>query len=234
MWSLPNISRLNAVAAAEKSDIERQAENHTLPDGRHAECEHCQKPATVSYLWYDPFSDDPKGVLHLCEEHDNHYGYSDEGYFTCYDCYRVHIDHYTWERYQVITEGGDTLCINCAAKREIADPDNWIKLTPEIIAAVDIDRIKAAKHLRVVGQSSPDGLEEIDNVEYDGSNGGRLLTSSSCEPTSDGTVAAVREILQRAADEGHAEAMLILDAAYQFSVSIGVYVREKVEAKAAA
>ena len=55
----------------------------------------CQSRATRSHLVYDIFSDDPKGVLHLCETHDGYSGDPVEGYFTCEDCERVIAENYT-------------------------------------------------------------------------------------------------------------------------------------------
>ena len=52
------------------------------------QCEFCDKPATKTsrQYWYDIFSNDPKGVIGLCQEHENDYGSIPEGYFYCDAC----------------------------------------------------------------------------------------------------------------------------------------------------
>jgi hypothetical protein len=122
MWSLPDINRLNATAAGQAAKLKRQARARRKPK---CECWNCTDRATVSHLVYDIFSDDPKDVLHLCEQHDGYYGNPHEGYFICDECQRVMVDHYTWERYAITVEDR-TLCLCCAAVEHFAGPQNWI------------------------------------------------------------------------------------------------------------
>jgi hypothetical protein len=122
MWSLPDINSLNARAAAGAESLKRQARSK-----RKRKCEYwkCETRAVRSYLIYDIFSNDPKGVLHLCDDHDGYSGAPAEGYFTCEDCQRVIVDHYTWERYRIEYDGA-SLCLKCAAERYFADQDHWL------------------------------------------------------------------------------------------------------------
>jgi hypothetical protein len=62
MWSLPDINSLNSRAASGAESLKRQV--------RSKRKRKCEMPAVRSYLFYDIFSDDPKGMFHLCEEHD--------------------------------------------------------------------------------------------------------------------------------------------------------------------
>lgn len=163
------------------------------------------------YLVYDIFSDDPKEILTLCEHHDGYYGSPSEGYFTCADCGRVMAENYTWETYNVIVDD-EELCLPCAAKHYIADDDNWIALTAENIAAVDFDRVRRAQHVIGVEMPLPQGIAFVDNLEFD--------SYTNRQISGDG----VQEVLTRAMQDGHKRALLILDAGYQFAVSIGVYV----------
>lgn len=89
--------------------------------------------ADSSFLVYDIFSDDPKGILNLCN---NHVGYSSdptEGYFTCACCQRVMVENYTWEYYRVERDG-ETVC---SARFSSETPSggrpggqNWTSSTP--------------------------------------------------------------------------------------------------------
>lgn len=89
----------------------------------------------------------------------------------------------------------------CAAARYFAEEDNWIELTDENIAAVDFERARKAKH--VIG------------AEFDSMDGHQISGSK------------IKEILEQAREDGYSKALLILDAAYQFAVSIGVYVQSE-------
>src|SRR5690348_12408001 len=100
MWSLPDINRMNSEAFQLKNKLEEAARTGTL-DGEKLKCEwegHSEPcdGELRHYLWYDIFSDDPKGILTLCEHHDGYYGSPSEGYFTCEDCERVMTENYTW------------------------------------------------------------------------------------------------------------------------------------------
>src|SRR5436190_917258 len=66
MWSLPDIRNLNERAAQNATKLSRAAERKRKPN-----CEYynCTRRADHSFLWFDIFSDDPKGIIHLCEQH---------------------------------------------------------------------------------------------------------------------------------------------------------------------
>jgi len=150
MWCLPNIIQLNSEAASNRRKFERALHTGKL-DGKTIHCKHadydgnnCSGP-TFRELWFDIFSDDPKGILAQCEYHRDHCG-TPEGYFYCGDCGRTMVTNYTWELYNTIVDG-EELCLACACKRYIADPDNWIELTADNIAAFDFERMRKAKHV---------------------------------------------------------------------------------------
>lgn len=233
MWSLPDINRLNSEAYRDKKRFEDAVKTGRL-DGKQLTCEcggwgadrvkECGGEL-YHYLWYDIFSDDPKGVLTLCERHDNYFGSPTEGYFTCDDCERVMIENYTWERYSTIVNECEELCLPCAAKRYIAEESNWIELTPENIANITFDQhIRKAPHIIGVRMPVPKEIEFVGNVEFDSSTGGRVRTMMSADTTPTMGEMEMREALLDAMNKGHKRALLIMDAAYQFAVSIGVYV----------
>lgn len=224
MWSLPDIKRLNdnAAAVAFKAKCKREVKGTAnMP------CEFCEGPAEKDsrQLWYDIFSDNPKGVLGLCKQHERDYGSVPEGYFYCEACERLFIENYTWERYSSSTEDGGIVCLNCRAKEHIENDENWIPLKDESIGLLTFDEVRRTPHLIAVSGPTPRGIKFFDNVELDSSTGGRLTSYDSSEPTPNGGVDQLKETLKKARAAGHRKAILILDAAYQFSVSIGVYVR---------
>lgn len=225
MWSLPDITRLNSHAHDNRVALQNAVETGYL-NGERLTCEcagwgrtDCTEEMRHS-LYYDIFSDDPKGILTLCSEHDGYFGNPTEGYFTCADCQRVMVENYTWERYSTIVDD-EELCLPCAAKRYIADPDNWIRLTPEDIAVITFEVVRQAKHVIGVRMPVPQEIEFIDNAEFDSSSGTQISGSN------------IQNILTDAMNAGHKRALLILDAGYQFAVSIGVYVDAETNAEAA-
>ncbi len=235
MWSLPGIKRLNEDAEAFNATLEYIVSTGKSQDGKPLPCEWeghdpCQGEIHV-YEYYDIFSDVPKGYLALCEKHDGYYGSPSEGYFECEGCGRVFVENYTWEMYRQDTDEG-TLCLNCYRDQELANDENWLELSGQKIDRLTFFDVRKAKHLIAVGQDTPKELKFIGNVELDSTSGGRLTGFSSCEASPDGGVEELRDLLHKAQEEGYGHAILILDAAYQFSVSIGVYVDAK-KAKAA-
>src|ERR1041384_1271916 len=88
MWSLPDINRLNACAAANAKNLKRQAARKRKPK---CEIYGCTHRSTDSTIWFDIFSDDPKGVVHTCAEHS---WADDPDLFACDACRRVMVDHY--------------------------------------------------------------------------------------------------------------------------------------------
>lgn len=181
-------------------------EDHDSPSRCEGELRH--------YLHFDIFSDQPKGILTLCEYHDGYYGNPTEGYFTCVDCERVHISNITWEVYSVATENGD-VCIPCYLKRVLDGEKHWIQLTDEAINAVDFNRVRKAPHCIAVQMPiPPNTIRFVNNVEFD-SMDGHCISGSGVEE--------LKDTLHQLKDEGVDRALLILDGAYQFAVSIAVY-----------
>ena len=75
MWSLPNIQRLNSEAYLNRSKLERAVQSGIL-DGKRLRCKYGNNClGQLSHeLWYDVFSDDPKGIITQCEHHYGPYG----------------------------------------------------------------------------------------------------------------------------------------------------------------
>lgn len=210
MWSLPDIKRLNDEAALRAKKDKKKTVKQLLRGKR---CEHCDEKATVLYEYYDIFSDDPKGYIYLCEKHDGYYGSPDEGYFTCDDCNRVFVENYTWENYYHADEDG-MICLNCFFDREIDNEENWI--TDPL--TVTFDTVQKAKHLiPVAGKHWEKHLDFLGNVEFDSMSGKELYG------TRESGMGELIHIMR----EANKPCILILDAAYQFSVSIGVYTRKE-------
>lgn len=234
MWSLPDIARLNSHAKDERVALINAVETGYL-NGEKLECEHADNSCTEQmyhYLWFDIFSDDPKGVLTLCERHDGYSGSPTAGYFTCDSCQRVVVENYTWERYETTTDDGDSLCLPCAAERYIAEEANWIELTPENIESLDSNRVRKAQHVIGVRMPIHKQIEPFGNgVTLDSSSGGMVRGLSSADPTPDSGVRELRDELTAAMEDGHKRALLILDGGYQFAVSISVYVEGRRGAK---
>lgn len=228
MWSLPDINRMNAEASTSKRKLERAVRTGTL--NRHKlTCEHegddCRGEQR-RYLWYDIFSQDPKGVLTLCEKHDGYYGSPDEGYFDCVDCQRIMTENYTWELYYVNTDDGQ-VCLPCYAQRILSEPERWILLTDEAIDALTFEQIRQAPHCIGVKMPVPEGIQYVNEVTFDSSTGGAVRGFSSADSTPDAGVAELRQILWDLKAIGETKAILILDGGYQFAVSIGVYAPTK-------
>ena len=78
MWALPDIKAMNAAAAANAKKLRRAARRGP---GKKQVCEvfGCDEKATRSTPHYDIFSDDPKGLIHTCE---NHYPEEVEGFLN--------------------------------------------------------------------------------------------------------------------------------------------------------
>jgi hypothetical protein len=220
MWALPDINRLNATAEAEAPKL-----IELMKTAERAKCEDCGEEFDVhdedAYfsLYYDIFSDTPKGIIALCPEHAD---YRYDEYFICDECNRVMVDHYTWEVYRT-SIGGIEVCLPCAAKIYLEQDENWIKLTPEDIEMVAFNSLDVCKrysvskapHLIGVSMPVPDSIQFVDNVEFD---------SMSGECISGGGVREIKDTLTDLMNKGIERAILILDAGYQFAVSIGIYI----------
>ncbi len=239
MWSLPDIVRMNneAAQAAQQSQFEKDAakpQDHL--------CEVCgwsskETKADYGYVWFDIFSDDPKGTIFVCEDHDGYTGSPIEGYFNCGECDRVFIENYSWERYSTIVDECEELCLPCALKRYLEDETNWI--APDAVQSVVLDpdapsdllfdpangvlNLAKVQHLIGVKMPVPPGIAFLENLEFDAATGQMLATTSSTFSAGVGESAALRSIHQLA-EQGFSRFLIILDAAYQFSVSLGIYV----------
>lgn len=225
MWSLPDITRMNSEAYQLKKKLERAVQTGVL-DRKRLKCEWADHDSPSKcegdlrcYLWFDIFSDDPKGILTLCEHHDGYYGSPSEGFFECEGCQKVMVENYTWEYYFTDTDAG-RLCLPCAAKNHLADPDSWIQLADERIDALTFDDIRKAKHIIGVEMPTPKGIEFVDCVTFDSMDGHGL----------DGGVDTIQDYLRALKEQGEDRAVVIMDGAYQFAVRISVY-RETAEAR---
>jgi hypothetical protein len=220
MWSLPDIKRLNEEAVKNAPKVRKAVETGFL-DGTRITCDWCDETATYLYPWYDVFSEIPKGIIGLCDEHDHYYGSPSEGFFICDDCGRVFITNYTWEYYFTDTEEGDQLCLNCAFDRYVKEKDNWLTSIEEL----DWQKISSSPHIiPVSGNHWGNCLTFVGNVEFDKLTGEKIIGFSSTSTKDDG-LNELRELVQKALTI-HKKCILILDAAYQFAVSIGVYVKK--------
>jgi hypothetical protein len=220
MWSLPNIAAMNARAAAQASKLRRAMRRGP---GKRQVCDvyGCGGKAFESVPWFDVFSDDPKGLIHVCTAHSAE---DVEEFFVCEGCQRVMIDHITWERYAVQI-GNRTLCLKCAAEEYFADPANWIE--PKLVKEVGFDRngaplfntekgflnLARCRHVLGVEQKPPAGIIFVDNFEVDSTD---LHQISGDHP---------RDIVRQL----EAPFCAVLDAGWQFAVSIGFYIRQPVE-----
>jgi hypothetical protein len=222
MWCLPNIQTLNERAVAEGPKLKKlmQKINQRL---RHQEtCDLCEEKAKHADQYFDIFSETPKGLIKRCTKHMEDRGFEGDDVFECVTCNRWMVTNYTWENYfRIVDEGRQ--CLPCAAKEYIADKDNWIGLTDEDIAVVTWDVIRKAPHVLAHAMPVPDEIKFHDSVTMDSSSGGVVRGCSSADSTPHLGVAEIRGILERAKEEGYTRALLILDAAYQFAVSIGIY-----------
>ena len=226
MWSLPDIKRLNSDQSSAQLNRQRleQAVVTGVLDGRPLRCEYGKKClGQLSHqLWFDVFSDDPKGIITQCEYHSRRYG-RPEGFFWCGLCHRLMVENYTWELYTVGEYGG-RLCLRCAAEEYIENENNWIALTDEDIAVVTFDTLRQARHVLGVSMPVPKQIRLFDSLTLDSSSGGLVRGFSYADPRPEAAVGALREILNRAQNVDHGRALLIIDGAYQFAFSIGVYV----------
>ena len=217
MWSLPEINAINAQAAANAAKLRRQIRRGP---SKQQKCEvyGCEEHATKSHPWFDTFSDDPKGLVHVCPDH---VAEDVEEMFCCGQCNRLMCDHYTWERYRVELDGR-VLCLKCAAEEYFEDQANWID--PKLVKEVGFDRngaplfnkrtgflnLARCRHVLGVKQPLPQGIEFVANMEFD---------SEDCRQISGLPPVA---LIQQLDCERFCP---VLDGAYQFAVSIGLYVR---------
>jgi len=225
MWSLPDISRLNAEAETNAKVFEKE-----LKKKSNGVCDDCNKKAVEKIPYYDIFSEDIKGINKVCDRHRDSLS---ENYFYCDGCDRTFINNYTWELYFHDTEDGERLCLPCLAQRIIADHDkeHWIELNPDNINAIDWERVRQAPHCIAVKMPTPKGIKTFGScTTFDSMSGGRVTSFSSADSTPDSGVDELKHTLHSAWCDGYKRALLIMDGAYQFAVDIQVYV-DDVEVK---
>ena len=223
MWSLPSIASLN-----ERAVNEHKKRKGRAPGLRGKTCEYCDQKAEYRFAYHDLFGDAaireiPKGYLFLCEGHydrGTHY----ENFFECDSCGKLHVLNYTWEIYRSIDNDGNTLCLPCAFKAYIEDPENWITKVPK---KIDLAYLKHIPHAIAVESTYwEEDLIFIGNAEFDSSTGEQISGDS------------LTSIIEKAL--GHASArdligglaqaprcIVLLDAGWQFAVSFGVYLRRE-------
>ena len=237
MFCLPNIKRLNDEAASR--EIKREIEDLIANPQVHP-CQVCQwhdinRQADYAHPFHDIYSNDAKGVLFVCDEHEGYGGEPYEGYFRCEKCDRVLVENYSWEMFFVYVEEHGTLCLPCALKTFIANHENWVD--PRRVKNADFvdfeERIfiaetgtlnlAAIEHLIGVRMPIPKSLVFYRNVEFDGLSKCELATTMSTFGPGHGEH-SVLSVIEEIAEQGYTECLVILDAVYQFAASIGVYV----------
>jgi hypothetical protein len=125
------------------------------------------------------------------------------------------VENYTWELYYVIHEGSQ-LCLPCYAQEVLNDAGHWIPLTDERIESLTFNDVRKTPHCIGVEMPVPREIRFVNNMEFDSSTGHCI---------SGGGLEELKETLRQLHDEGETRAILILDAAYQFAVSVGVYAK---------
>ena len=226
MWSLPDIHRLNEEASRAAKVNFKKTEKQLC---RGQACD-CGQKAVHALPYYDVFSDDVKGYVYQCEKcYQNGYP---EGYFYCDRCGRDFIENYTWENYfHDDSETCERLCLNCYFDAEVEEESNWVT----DVSQVNWSRVRASKHLiPVEGEHWKKKLLFIGNVELDSMSGAKITGFSSASSVEDG-LQELRDLVKRAltwnamkivlkGEKEQPKCIIILDGAYQFAVSLGVYI----------
>lgn len=214
MWALPDIVQMNSIAVDNQKRFAREAR---LKTSRKYPCEGCGEPSIHHLKYYDIFSEDVKGVTHLCEDH---YGADCNGFFYCDSCKRRMAENYSWEIYGVQL-GDRTLCLKCAAEEHFSNAANWIdpRAVKNVIQkprraalfnpATGALNIARCLHVLAVEQPVPDAVKFVDNFEFDSMDGHQISGGDMLETIKGLSVPFCP----------------VHDAAYQFAVSIGLYVR---------
>lgn len=201
MWSLPDIDRLNEQA-------EKNAKRKQRDPLKGQECSCCGKNAEHIEEFFDIFGDKPKGHIYRCEGCNEEGGIPD-GYFYCTRCNKIHIENYTWELYKTESRG-DEVCLNCALNDYLGCEENWIRKGQEV--DMTLTGLDTLPHLiPVSGRYHKKRLKLVGNVEFDSMNGRQISGDS------------LSNVLGRAFEKSR-KAVVIMDGAYQFAVSFGVYV----------
>ncbi len=234
MWSLPDIQRLNRERLETAKKLEYAVRTGVL-DGKTLRCEcgkndkNCRGPLEHK-LWYDIYSDSPRGIVTQCEFHRTRFG-RPENFFLCRDCERWMTKTYIYALPFEIDEDGWPVCLRCAGERYVENEDNWIRLREEDICAVTFSSIQRARHVLDVCMPSPDAsspaarkIQLFDRVPLDNETFG-LISGIGCQdPTPESAVEMIREILEEARHAKHDSALLIIDGVFQCAFTLGVYV----------
>lgn len=204
MWSLPDIERMNA-EAVKNARILARAAKRIKPKCDHDE-EDCEGEVR-STIWYDVYSDNPKGTFRLCEKH---YGYlgDPKGYFYCKGCNRTYIESYTWEMYYHDSEDGRE-CLNCYAKKVLVEDSSWMMLDNNAIQNLRFEYVRQAPHIFAEG-----------GPRYELKDYGRTIFYSKSYETG---AYEIREALRKAWEAGNHRAILVMFGGGQLAVSISVY-----------
>jgi len=113
----------------------------------------------------------------------------------------------------------------CAAEVYFAAPENWIQ--PAAVNQVVLEpghgpffeprpgilNVATCRHVLAVKQPLPEGIEFFDNAEFDNCDGRQI--------SGDNLLDVIKRLNQPFCP--------VLDAAYQFAVSIGIYIRRSNE-----
>jgi hypothetical protein len=250
MFQLPDINAMNK--AAVESHRKRKGKP---PSPRGKPCEFCSGKSKHMIAYFDLFGDAktrdiPKGYIPICEECWEK-GSLSEGYFDCDGCTKMFVTNYTWECYYRDTDAG-RLCLECAFLEALQDPEFWVyqedlDYLKELLAAGKAKQAfqwlqRKAKHLIGVRMTYwEDHLIFQGNVELDSWSGARITGSSSTEPTVEGGVREIVDKLEKVLvnttmrdflvtmgkPPANPRCALIIDAVYQFAVSIGIYFEKK-------
>lgn len=177
MMCLPSIARLHD---------SREAARKELAKSKMLTCDCCceefpkDAPGAVKEEYWSPLiKDKPSGLIFICpkcrEENEENYGnsYGEDSYFECEDCGKVHVVNYSWELYRVITEDGESICMACAAERELDESsERWLTSEEAIRRATESTEALQAygpKHLSCIGgdKSYPHGVTSFrETPEY--------------------------------------------------------------------
>ena len=233
MWSLPDIQRLNRERLETAKKLEYAVRTGVL-DGKTLRCEcgkndkNCRGPLEHN-LWYDIYSDSPRGIITQCEFHRTRFG-RPENFFCCHNCERWVTKCYTYHLPFEIDKGWP-ICMQCAAKRYVENEENWIALRDEDICAVTFSVIQCARHVLDVCMPSPDApspvarkIQLFDRVPLDSETFGLISGFGFPDPTPDSAVEMIRNILEEARDAGYDRALLVIDGVFQCAFTVGVYV----------
>jgi hypothetical protein len=218
MFSLPDINAMNNYAASDKGRRKIAARGQPRAAQPEAPLRVLRESQRASHPVVRHLFPGRKGVFHVCRACAD-YGRHHEEYFECDSCCRLMVTHYTWELYYRDTEEG-RVCLTCAARRHFGNPDNLVSVSqiqavtlrpdggsPLFDEATGELNISRAPHVLAVRQPVPDGVEFVENWEFD-SLSGRQISGGDMLAELKGVGGGV---------------FIVCDAVYQFAVSIAAY-----------